>query len=263
MKHQETSTKPQSELDDAPITPSKKKRRTPPWNTWKNRPICSLGDAVLLTLNVDPIRIDKLKTENSAKYSTYISRLKTASLQAYGNGNGDGKIKVIENHPNSGAEPASRIIELASFVAYAMDLEVWKRTLPEKLLMITGHSIVGMDNPIITNPSSTNEVDDDTDSDTDTDTELQNLFDNVTVTELEATFPADGKWKKWADHAKQNGLNKARLERAKFNLYLAGIWFLKQGMKGWNLAHINRTLAKNLPARSRGKESYLGVEPKY
>lgn len=80
---------------------------------------------------------------------------------------------------------------------------------------------------------------------------LSALFDPVPVEALEKMFPADGKWRGWADKAKANGLKKARISRAKFNPYKAGMWFFNLGVKDWDMARIYRTLVKNLPGRSK------------
>lgn len=80
---------------------------------------------------------------------------------------------------------------------------------------------------------------------------LATLFDLVTATQLEKTFPADGKWTNWAERASRNGLKDAAKEgRGKFNPYKAAVWFVKQGIAGWDLARCYRVLANNLPARS-------------
>jgi hypothetical protein len=94
----------------------------------------------------------------------------------------------------------------------------------------------------------------------DPDKALADLFDLVPVSALEKMFPANGKWVRWAGKAKANGLIEAREERAKFNPYLAALWFLKQGRSGWDLARINRVLGNNLPARSRDEKWRLTGE---
>lgn len=79
---------------------------------------------------------------------------------------------------------------------------------------------------------------------------LSELFNPVTVAELETMFPAAGQWKLWAEKASANGLKNARVKRAAFNPYKAAMWFLSRGEAGWDLARCRRTLVKNLPARS-------------
>jgi hypothetical protein len=86
--------------------------------------------------------------------------------------------------------------------------------------------------------------------------ELAKLFDPVTVNALEKMFPSHidmsmGKWKSWSERAARNGLSSAREGLSRYNPYKAAMWFLSQGIDGWDLAHCNRVLAKNLPARSR------------
>ena len=90
--------------------------------------------------------------------------------------------------------------------------------------------------------------------------ELAELFDSVPVSTLETMFPAGAKWKGWAEHAKNNGLIDSRFERGLFNPYLSALWFLKKGIKGWDIARCNRTLAKNLPHRSIDSKHLLTDE---
>lgn len=94
----------------------------------------------------------------------------------------------------------------------------------------------------------------------DPDKSISALFDPVPVEALEKMFPADGKWKRWAEKAKSNGLICSRLGRAMFNPYIAGRWFMTKGQDGWDDARINRVLANNLPARSRDEKYQLTGE---
>lgn len=83
------------------------------------------------------------------------------------------------------------------------------------------------------------------------DASLAALFDPVPVNALEKTFPANGQWTAWAERAKRNGLKDAAKEdRGLFNPYKAAMWFVKQGINGWDLARCYRVLGNNLPARS-------------
>jgi hypothetical protein len=80
---------------------------------------------------------------------------------------------------------------------------------------------------------------------------LAALFDPVKTEQLEAMFPADGKWAGYAEHASRNGLKKcAKVGRGLFNPYLAAEWWIKKGPKGWDWGHCSRKLANNLPPRS-------------
>ncbi len=81
------------------------------------------------------------------------------------------------------------------------------------------------------------------------------LFDPVSVETLAQMFPVDkhdnlAQWQRWTERASRNRLNAARVERAKFNPYKAGMWLVDKGAKGWDVARIKRVLIKNLPARS-------------
>lgn len=107
-------------------------RRTPFWPAWQKRPICSLGNAVALSLNINPGALMRTKKKYPVKYKTYLARLKTSGLQAYQGG----QIEVIKDHPNSGEEVKSRIISLASFVCFSMTQERWLAKLPPEFIQL-------------------------------------------------------------------------------------------------------------------------------
>ena len=93
--------------------------------------------------------------------------------------------------------------------------------------------------------------------DRDADEVLAALFDPVRIEALEKMFPASNNWQHWSERAKRNGLDAAREKRGLFNPYRAAMWFLKQGWPGWDMARCNRTLAANLPARSKDQKHLL------
>jgi hypothetical protein len=132
-----------------------------------------------------------------------------------------------------------KIIEFTKFVILRDELERLKQIKAE--LMIQNEN---QKPPPIATPAD------------DFDKTLAALFDPVPKETLEKMFPANGKWTSWADHAKANGLIDARQGRRMFNPYRAGLWFVNKGNDGWDLAHLDRVLAKNLPARSKD-EAYL------
>lgn len=107
------------------------------------------------------------------------------------------------------------------------------------------------------NPNNSSTI---SDIDSDRDKELSDLFDPVTVQTLENMFQANGNWKKWAERASRNGLINSRKGRAKFNPYEAAMWFMNQGIDGWDLARCHRVLVKNLPPRSRDSAYLLTGE---
>lgn len=96
-----------------------------------------------------------------------------------------------------------------------------------------------------------------TQDDKSTKEKFAHLFDPVPVESLEKMFPSNGKWKLWAEKAKATGLSCAKITRAKFNPYLAGVWFIRRGIEGWDEDRLNRTLANNLPERSRDYKHLL------
>ena len=113
-------------------SPSRQRRKTPDWATWRQRRNCSLKDAVALCLDIHPAALASLKKNNSVKYRKYLARLKTAGLETYELG----AITVIPHHPGSGNEPGSQVVSLASFVAYAMDQESWRDKLPAEFVKL-------------------------------------------------------------------------------------------------------------------------------
>jgi hypothetical protein len=92
---------------------------------------------------------------------------------------------------------------------------------------------------------------------TEADSELALLFDPVPVEWLATTFPTHSdreksrsKWEQFAERAARNGLKAAREGRGLFNPYKAGMFFVRQGVVGWNHERVMRVLARNLPPRS-------------
>lgn len=87
---------------------------------------------------------------------------------------------------------------------------------------------------------------------------LAALFDPLPVEALAKIFMTDvTQWEKWAERADRNGLKSARQGRKIFNPYKAGMWFVRNGAEGWDDARLYRTLANNLPARSRDNKHLL------
>ena len=90
------------------------------------------------------------------------------------------------------------------------------------------------------------------------DEEFASWFDDVSYQQLAEMFKEDADtvrneriWRSYRDEAHKNGLKAARVERAKFNPYRAGLWWLdRKSPTGWNMARMYRTLANNLPVRS-------------
>ena len=85
---------------------------------------------------------------------------------------------------------------------------------------------------------------------------ISDLFDPVTVETLEKMFPS-GKWEDWSERAARNGLKDAREGRGMFNPYRAGLFFINQGIAGWDLARVYRVLSSNLPVRSAHEKHRL------
>ena len=93
--------------------------------------------------------------------------------------------------------------------------------------------------------------------------QLAALFDPVKVAQLEAMFPSNDQWGKYAERAQRNGLVKARAGRRAFNPVLAAEWWLSTqgpGPRDWDRERCREVLGRNLPPRS---EAQRGLFPKY
>jgi hypothetical protein len=87
---------------------------------------------------------------------------------------------------------------------------------------------------------------------------LAALFDPVGCEVLNKMFQSKG-WDDYANRADRNGLAvAARVGRKKFNPLKAGLWWLQNGSHhGWDMARLYRTLANNLPPRSKDSKHLL------
>lgn len=132
--------------------------------------------------------------------------------------------------------PAKCEIYLSEFAEWAVSVMKWG-DLPPELAAMAEKKVTQSTAPAAKVEASNDET-------------LAALFDPVPVEALEKMFPAGGQWKGWAEKASSNGLVEARPERAKFNPYKAGVWFVNKGVDGWDLNRCHRVLANNLPARS-------------
>lgn len=109
----------------------------------------------------------------------------------------------------------------------------------------------GFEEPAVTTPDPAN------DCELEQAETLAAMFDPVTVSQLEKMFPSKDQWKKWAERAAANGLDTARMGRARFNPYKAAEWFIKKGVPEWDWARCIRVLANNLPRRSRDNKHFF------
>lgn len=96
--------------------------------------------------------------------------------------------------------------------------------------------------------------------------EIASWFDDVSYQQLAGMFKAyptyeqnEKVWKSYAAQAHRNGLKEAaRISRAKFNPFKAGMWWLdRKRPTGWSSERLNRALANNLPPRSKEHEPRL------
>ena len=221
------------------VRPKPKDERLPRWSKWRLMPTVELWEAVALWLNIEP---DKIKTDGNAwmgdsppfdegeEFSDRLSVLQANSNRT--NFPTPCKLNMGEWYRSG--------VRLDEFASWAISVAEWP--IPDELKAIAANIAPTM-------PVSA-PVADIVKADTPDET-LAAMFDAVTVEALEKMFPANGKWKSWAEKAARYGLKGAREGRALFNPYKAGVWFLTEGITGWDIARLNRTLANNLPARSR------------
>ncbi len=91
----------------------------------------------------------------------------------------------------------------------------------------------------------------------DDDSDLAAHFDPVKIAQLEAMFPAGGKWAKYAARDR-SGLGKAaRQGRGLYNPYHAARWWLTTGPENVTWEQCLRKLANNLDDRSRHLKGLL------
>jgi hypothetical protein len=236
---------------------------TPPdWSLWKFLPSLRLWQAVALSLNLEPDAHSGAEAKTLPDDFHKRLRIAKANLEAMSIDR-----TVADNHAPISGLPVrvEDFVTWAHAIGWSLPAEFLdvREGLPGRLPVPDG----GDDgSPEASAESATNAHEDVNRSTSDGSTvklevdaaaSLSALFDQVTVESLEKMFPADGKWKNWAERAHRNGLKAARVGRGAFNPYLAAMWFLDQGIEGWDAARCNRKLAENLPARSSDEAHVL------
>lgn len=84
----------------------------PAWETWQKRFSLMLWEAVALSKNINPTKLDKIKTNNPVRYRNYAIRLKTAASWL------NICLPILE-HPANGIKPADKMVNLVDFVRCA------------------------------------------------------------------------------------------------------------------------------------------------
>lgn len=191
------------------------------WDLWAYIPQCEHWQAVALSLDIEP-------PENSYQIKGWPSEY-------------DRRIKITSAHIECNSLPRSKTdinkVDLTVFSTWAQSLD-W--SLPDKFPRVV---------EVKTASTASNELDHEE--------LLSRLFDPVTVAALEKMFPANDKWKGWAERAARNGLAASRVDTAMFNPYKAAMWFSKKRITGFSLERCYRILANNLPAHSMDKKHLL------
>ena len=227
--------------------------KKPDWDFWRYIPHVKTWQACALSLDIDPdaLHLDHAWTGNvgsktplplSSFPSGEIAERFNKRFRIYlANGNG------IRIHRLILGNPVRTEISLADFVKWATSEMQWEGLPPEFVA-------IGREQITPTNDATLDQNDD-------AENDFASLFDPVGTGQLEKMFHAGGDWVKWAGKAKANGLISARAGRAIFNPYKAARWWLeKQNPAGWDWARCMRTLANNLPERSRESKHLLTGE---
>ena len=237
------------------------------WDIWKLIPKCEVWKAVLLTLDLEPdyenydIKGWLYKGDVPHGFPTALSdRIKVIQ----GNVDKNGPIR-----PQIAGDFTSpyMVVLLSEVARFAVSCG-W--SVPEQLgalvapaVAITKHMGTAI-SAALTTPTTVGSGDLASAVEPVDTPELELLFDGVGCAALEKMFPNDGagKWEKFAERAKRNGLKDSRLERGLFNPLMAAEWWLRsQKPKGWDMARCRRVLANNLPTRSAHLKQLL-VEDK-
>jgi hypothetical protein len=234
------------------------KLKEPDWDNWRHMLRVTLWDAVNLWCNIEP--------SSREPYGGTVCSIDNHLLEEF-----TIRLKIAESHMAAGRLPEANKygysgrpkvtpVNLPDFAAWAKGIG---KSIPNELADIV-HSLEAtpeieqtqqpppatIESPPAPEQAKSEGQEESAVTDHAADEELAALFDSVSVAALAKMFP-DEKWPVLAERAARNGLSVARTERGLFNPYRAAIWWLKkQKPLGWDLAHVYRTLGKNLPARS-------------
>lgn len=217
--------------------------KAPDWKTWQHYPKVEVWQACALALNIDP---DSMKREYSWMAESHI--IENESFPSDEHADSFDKLsRLLEanlgNRQHFTQPHDYAYVRLPEFAAWCLYIG---HEVPPELAALAKAA------PQAAEIVETAPVEQDAHADDDDyDQKLAALFDPMPVEALEKMFPATGKWKSWAEKARDNKLKNARETTARFNPYKAGVWFVNKGMEGWDIARLYRTLANNLPARSR------------
>ncbi len=99
----------------------------PEWSVWKKRGLVKLWEAVALSKNIHPPKLELLREQKHKKVTGYASRLKTAISWL------EIELKIYE-HPDSGNESKDKMILLSEYVRIAQSKGV---KITPKLIEIT------------------------------------------------------------------------------------------------------------------------------
>ncbi len=223
--------------------------KPPTWDYWRHMPTVKPWQACALALNIEPDSVDYRPKSWDGQPETwdgfpshFIKLLQLLDANQF-----------EKQHFTENFSMGVRLSEFAAWcahVGFAIPPELSAlAALPERPQVAP--KVVAQP---VTSPSG-DDMEEQAPAADDHDEILAALFDPMPVEALAKMFPTDNdattaQWRKWADKAKANGLIDAR-ENRKFNPYKAGKWFVSKGARGWDTVRLYRTLAKNLPPRSR------------
>lgn len=224
-------------------------RKPPDWKYWRLMDEVMGWEAAALSLDIDP---PSLTPHPQAWMAAPLGHrrlfTKDSFRSALEHADFDNRFRLIEDafvprHGDKVSYHNRGKIALSAFAAWCAESEL---DVSPELATLGGASPAATEAE--TAPNAT----------LDPDEKVAALFDPVGTEELQTMFPTDAEWSKWAERASRNGLSAAHVGTAMFNPYLASKWWLaKHHPKGWDRARCDRTLANNLPHRSRDSRSLL------
>lgn len=91
----------------------KKGSVNPNWDWWKKREGVRLWEAVALSKNIKPSRLEKIKAQQPNNYRYYFNRLNMAISWL------NISLPIMQDHPNNGILPENRVVLLSDFVQCA------------------------------------------------------------------------------------------------------------------------------------------------
>lgn len=109
----DTDSKLNKELQQENQVVIKRKSGTINWKLWQSYACVKLWEAVALSLNIFPSKLEKTKETNHTRYLNYRRRLKRAITWL------SIDINFLKDHPANGIDPKDKMVFLVDFVRWA------------------------------------------------------------------------------------------------------------------------------------------------